>query len=144
MVHGEFGKWSESIGIHASDASRFIKVYDEVGGSELGTYTNLGMTRRYANMFVKVADELGGSNVATLQQTGLIALYLIATMSEEAHEQFGRPNILHVGNRFPMPEESRTESHTIPSTGVTKTVDEMTVRELREVDYDIVGGFFMS
>src|SRR5690606_14095347 len=69
--------------INRSEASRFIKVYEEVGETKLGTYTNLGLK----------------------------ALYLIAT----------------------MPEESRTQPHTIPSTGETKTVDEMTVRELREV-----------
>lgn len=83
LVHGEFGKWSESIGIHPTDASRFIKVYDEVGGSKLGTYTNLGLK----------------------------ALYLIAT----------------------LPSDQRDQPHTIPSTGESKTVDEMTVRELREV-----------
>ena len=83
LAHGEFGEWAESIGINRSDASRFIKVYDEVGGAKLGTYTNFGLK----------------------------ALYLIAT----------------------MPEEQRTQPHNVPSTGETKTVDGMTVRELREV-----------
>lgn len=68
----------------------------------------LDMSRNHANKFVKVFEELGASGHRTL---GIKALYEIAT----------------------MPEESRTETHTIPSTGATKTVDEMTVRELREV-----------
>ena len=87
LAHGEFGNWAESIGIHPTDASRFIKVFDEVGGSKLGTYTNFGLK----------------------------ALYLIAT----------------------MPEAEREQPHTIPSTGETKSVAEMTVRELREVKAEL-------
>ena len=83
LAHGEFGDWAESIGINRSEASRLIKVYDEVGGAKLSTYANFGLN----------------------------ALYLIAT----------------------MPEAERTQPHNVPSTGETKTVDEMTVRELREV-----------
>lgn len=82
LVHGEFGKWLESV----------------------------GMTPRTAQRFIKVAEEIG-SKATTLSHLGWGALYEIAT----------------------MPEEARTESHTIPSTGAEKTVDEMTVRELREV-----------
>lgn len=63
-----------------------------------------------ARMFIKVADEFG-SNRCTFNDLGLRALYEIAT----------------------LPLEERTQAHTIPSTGATKTVDEMTVRELREV-----------
>ncbi|MDJ0331733.1 hypothetical protein QMF37_08490 [Planococcus sp. S3-L1] len=75
-MHGEFGKWCESIGIPKTEASRFITVYQEVGNSKLGTYTNIKST------------------------LGIEALYQIAT----------------------MPEDQRTESHTIPSTGESKTV----------------------
>lgn len=83
LAHGEFGKWSKSIGIHPTDASKFIRVYDELGDSKLGTYPNFGLK----------------------------ALYMVAT----------------------LPPAEREKPHTIPSTGEVKTVDEMTVRELREV-----------
>lgn len=83
LAHGQFGEWCESIGINKYEASRFIKVYEEVGGSKLSTYANLGLN----------------------------ALYLIAT----------------------LPPAEREKPHKIPTTGEVKTVDEMTVRELREV-----------
>ena len=65
--------------------------------------TELEISRQYANQFIKVFEELGNSGFRKL---GVKALYEIAT----------------------MPEEYRTEAHTAPSTGATKTVDEMTVR----------------
>jgi hypothetical protein len=60
---------------------------------------------------MKIADELGEGKYATWHNLGYRALYEIAT----------------------LPEPERTKPHTIPSTGEVKTVDEMTVRELREV-----------
>ncbi|WP_436718315.1 hypothetical protein [Rossellomorea marisflavi] len=60
---------------------------------------------------MQIADNLVGTDVATLRHLGMSALYEIATMSGS----------------------ERTQPHTIPSTGATKTTDEMTVRELREV-----------
>lgn len=68
----------------------------------------LDMSRRYANQFIKVYEELGNSGSRNLS---VKALYHIAT----------------------LPPEQREQPHTIPSTGETKTVDEMTVRELQEV-----------
>lgn len=80
-----------------------------------GDYTpwleTIGMDRRRASEFIKVYDEFNGEDVRTFGHLGLRALYEIAT----------------------MPEESREQPHTIPSTGAIKTIDEMTVRELREV-----------
>lgn len=82
LVHGEFGKWLESVNLN----------------------------HRIANQMMKVASEID-SNSRTSSILGLEALYQIAT----------------------MPEEQREQPHTVPSTGETKTVDEMTVRELREI-----------
>lgn len=45
LTHGEFGVWVEKIGIPKSEASRFIKVADEL--PNLGTYTNLGIKALY-------------------------------------------------------------------------------------------------
>lgn len=82
LAHGEYTKWLGGVGIERTQATRFVKVYEELG-----------------------------ANVGTYQQLGLRALSEIAT----------------------MPEEQRTHPHIVPSTQETKTVDEMTVRELREV-----------
>lgn len=57
LTHGEFGKWVEGLGIAKTEASRFIKIVDEI--PNLGTYTNLGMK----------------------------ALYLIATLPEEEKQE---------------------------------------------------------
>jgi len=81
LVHGEWEKWCNSIGMSRSKATRFITVYDEW--------------------------KLNG---LTSNQMSLETLYHIAT----------------------IPEEERTKQHTLES-GEQKTVDEMTVRELREV-----------
>lgn len=82
LVHGEFGKWLESIDMNHSTVNKFMKVYTEFG-SKSDTYPKLGFN----------------------------ALVQIAT----------------------MPEEEREKQHLIPSTGESKTVDDMTVKELREV-----------
>jgi hypothetical protein len=58
--------------------------------------------------YIKVVEELGETSNRNI---GVETLYLIAT----------------------LPEDKREDLHTIPSTGEQKTVDEMTVRELREV-----------
>jgi hypothetical protein len=82
LVHGEFGKWLESIEMNHSTANKMMKVVTELGGKS-DTYPKMNF-----NLLVQIAT---------------------------------------------MPEDQRTQPHTIPSTGATKTVDEMTVRELREV-----------
>jgi chromosome segregation ATPase len=63
-----------------------------------------------AKRFIKVFDEFGNSS-DTWHHLSMRVLYEIAT----------------------LPPEAREQAHTIPSTGEVKTVDEMTVRELREV-----------
>lgn len=71
---------------------------------------NLSITYRQANKYIKVYEEFK-SDMKSSSYLGLDALYLMAT----------------------LPEEEREKTHTIPSTGEQKNVDEMTVRELREV-----------
>lgn len=71
---------------------------------------DVGMSRGQATKFITVYEKLS-SNGSTSNQLGVEALYQIAT----------------------LPEPERTKQHQIPSTGEVKTVDEMTVRELREV-----------
>lgn len=71
---------------------------------------SVGMNDRVARMMMTVANELD-SKRSTYSEIGLNALYQIAT----------------------LPPDQREKPHRIPSTGEVKTVDEMTVRELREV-----------
>lgn len=42
LVYGEFGSWLESIDFNQSQASRFIKVYEELGDTNLLTSANVG------------------------------------------------------------------------------------------------------
>lgn len=86
LVHGEFGKWLESVDIEWRTANRMMQAYDQFGNSS--TSTNLP--------FSKIVEMLSLPN-------------------EVDREQF------------------INEKHEIPSKGVSKTVDEMTVKELREV-----------
>lgn len=82
LVHGEFGKWLETIDMSNQQASRFIKVYEEIPQSE----------------------------ISHVGKVSFRALYEIAT----------------------LPQEEREKEHTLDN-GETKTVDEMTVRELEEL-----------
>ncbi|WP_180552899.1 DUF3102 domain-containing protein [Staphylococcus haemolyticus] len=68
------------------------------------------LTNQQAHRFMKVSQEYEKSNLTTSLNLGLNVLYQIAT----------------------LPEEERTKEHTT-SNGETKTPDEMTVRELREL-----------
>ena len=83
LVHGEFGKWLESMEID----------------------------RNFATRSMKVAEELSNSNYVTWNNLSSRALYEIAT----------------------LPQEEREKEH--ETNGQTKTVDEMTVRELQEVKH---------
>ncbi|GEP80148.1 DUF3102 domain-containing protein [Staphylococcus carnosus] len=55
LVHGEFGKWLENVGMHKQQAQRFIKI----------------------------ADEFRSSNATPVLHLGIKALYQLATMPEE-------------------------------------------------------------
>ncbi|MEV2661828.1 DUF3102 domain-containing protein [Paenibacillus larvae] len=64
-----------------------------------------------ADRFIKIIERLTLEKLPDVGNIGIQVLYEIAT----------------------LPEPERTKSHTIPSTGQTKAVEDMTVRELREV-----------
>lgn len=70
---------------------------------------DLGFTSDQANKYIKVFERFLNSD--SNPNLGVNALYLISTMTDDQIQQ----------------------PHTIPSTGEEKTVDDMTVRELREV-----------
>ncbi len=89
---------------------KHVKENDLVHGEWEKWCREIGMSRSKATRFIAVYSEWS-ENGLTSNQTSLDSLYHIAT----------------------IPEDARSTPHKIPSTGVTKTVDEMTVRELREV-----------
>lgn len=70
---------------------------------------SLGFSSQQANKYIKVYDKF--SNYELTSSFSVDALYLITSMNDEQLQN----------------------THTIPSTGESKTVDEMTVRELKEV-----------
>ena len=86
----------------------YVKEHDLVHGQFIEWVNSIGFDRTESYRFMKVANEL--PNVDTWQHLGSRALFLIAT----------------------LPEEEREKEHTT-SKGETKTVDEMTVRELQEL-----------
>jgi len=88
---------------------------NDLAPGEFGKWLeSIEIDRTLATRLMKVADEFDGK-YATWHKLPLRTLYEIAQ----------------------IPEEQREQSHTIPSTGETKTVDEMTVRELREVKAEL-------
>lgn len=88
---------------------------NDLAHGEFGKWLeSVSIDRTLATRLMKVADEFEGE-YATWHNLPLRALYEIAT----------------------LPPEQREQPHTIPSTGETKTVDEMTVRELREVKAEL-------
>lgn len=86
----------------------YVKEHDLAHGQFIEWINSIGFDRTEAYRFMKVANEL--PNVETLQHLGTTALYLITQ----------------------IPEEERQKEH-MTSKGETKTVDEMTVRELQEL-----------
>lgn len=85
-----------------------VKEKKLIHGEFMSWVAKQGIEQTAANRMMKIAEEL--PNSATLHNLGTSALYLIAT----------------------LPEEKRDEKH-ITADGETKTVDEMTVRELQEL-----------
>lgn len=89
---------------------KHVKENDLAHGEWEGWLSTIDMTRQHAHRFTKVYEEFGESNVTPMLHLGINALYQIAT----------------------IPPEEREKEH-ITSKGETKTVDEMTTRELQEV-----------
>lgn len=84
---------------------------NDLAHGEFGKWLeSIGMNHRVANQLMRVAVELPDAKWRTSSNLGMEALYQIAT----------------------LPPEQREQPHTLKS-GETKSVDEMTVRELREV-----------
>ena len=71
---------------------------------------SVNMDRRRASEFIRVFNEFNGNNVQTFGHFGMTALLLLTD----------------------IPPEQREVEHELPS-GETKTPDEMTVKELREL-----------
>lgn len=79
---------------------------NDLAHGEFGKWLeSIGMVHQHANRFMRITDELD-AKYTTSCILGIEALYQIAT----------------------MPEVEREKPQTIPSTGETKTVDEMTVQ----------------
>ncbi|PEL13772.1 DUF3102 domain-containing protein [Bacillus sp. AFS017336] len=90
------------------------ELFKEKGYGEFDKWCNkdLDMTRQTVNRFIKAHKELG----TTSFQLGSGKIFEILQLPENVDKQ-----------------EFITQQHSIPSSGEKKTVDEMTVRELREV-----------
>lgn len=89
-----------------------VKENNMAHGSFMDWVSSQGIEQTAANRMMKVASEL--PNSATLHNLGATALYLIAS----------------------LPEEERDKEH-VTSSGEIKTVDEMTVRELKHLRKEI-------
>lgn len=86
---------------------------NDLAHGEFGNWLkNINLDRTQAHRFIKVSEEI--KDVGTYQHLGLRALSEIAS----------------------LPEPERTKEH-VTSSGETKTPDEMTVRELRELKKQI-------
>ena len=82
---------------------------NDLAHGEFGKWLEqIGMNRRQAHQFIKVSEEF--SNDSPASQLGLSVLYEIAT----------------------LPDEERNKEH-VTSSGESKTPDEMTRKELREL-----------
>lgn len=88
-------------------------------GLQYGEYDNwceaqLGFTRRTSNRFIQSFEQFGNGTTSSQLETSKI--FELLSLPEPVDRQ-----------------EFIAQPHTVPSTGESKTVDEMTVRELREV-----------
>ncbi|MCJ0597860.1 DUF3102 domain-containing protein, partial [Enterococcus cecorum] len=86
----------------------YVKEHDLAHGQFMEWYQSIGLDKNFVSKSMTIAKKL--PNFQTLGNLSNEAIYLIAT----------------------LPEEEREKEHTT-SKGETKTVDEMTVRELQEL-----------
>jgi hypothetical protein len=91
-----------------ADERNLARQREEAGGWIRWLEEHVDFKRMHAHRFITVFEELGSDVSPGIHTLTLKALYEIAT----------------------LPPEERTREHTLKS-GVTKTVNEMTVRELR-------------
>lgn len=89
---------------------KHVKENDLAHGEYEKWLSSIEINKQQAHRFVKVFEEFSGTKVTTSLHLGLSTLYEIAT----------------------LPPEHRKAEH-VTSKGETKTPDEMTVRELREL-----------
>ncbi|GAA6817915.1 hypothetical protein HpBTM60_04800 [Helicobacter pylori] len=92
---------------------KHVKENDLIHGQWEEWLEKVNFNRTQAYKFIKIYEDRG-ANVLSTKQNSIDALYYIAT----------------------LPEKERTKEHTT-STGETKTPDEMTVKELRELKKQI-------
>ncbi|MCD9060580.1 DUF3102 domain-containing protein [Staphylococcus chromogenes] len=115
-IETEIKSYQNIVGQSIFEIGRRLKHVKEndLAHGEFGKWLkDIQIPYRQANRFIKVAEEFQ-SNMTTSSQIGLNVLYEIAT----------------------LPEPERTKEH-VTSSGETKTPDEMTVRELRELKKQI-------
>jgi hypothetical protein len=98
---------------------KHVKENDLTHGEFGDWLEEIGMTPRNAQQFMQITTELD-SKAKSVSHLGFAKLLQIAQITSETDRQ-----------------EFVEQPHTIPSTGETKKVDEMTVRELREVKAEL-------
>ncbi|MGG1864089.1 DUF3102 domain-containing protein [Bacillus safensis] len=117
MITAEINSYKQVAGQAIFEIGRrlkHVKENDLVHGEwEKWLSKHIHFTDRQARRFIQIAEEFKTDDVVRF---GSSKLFEIIQISGEL-----------------SPREFIDSSHEIPSTGVTKTVDEMTVRELREV-----------
>lgn len=116
VITAEINAYKKIVGESIFEIGKRIKkVHDEKLAEGHGGWTTwlreIDMSTSQADRFIKVVERIDPHKLPHVGNIGFRALYEIAT----------------------LPPEERDRPHTIPSTGEIKSVDEMTVRELREV-----------